>query len=224
MKYHYLLVCLFCMACGNYSVDLASETAQEGKVFCSPFNKGGFEGTITIKVHNSYSYEPDSSFLTFSKVPQEFRDRVESYIQIFSIINVSEKEKKFKYSSEPHGIKTLNRHNRNYLPKTTYVDHQFIRYADSSVSEFFYDYGFEVLDTAGKKALRVSLFNVKDQPISSVVVLVPPFTANPHTFKDDDNINRHLAKIHPFYELINSTEDDEDDLFLSKAETACRRT
>ena len=215
------LFSFFFLSCNAYdTVNLASETAIANKIFCSPFNKGGFEGKLTVRVpEGAQYYEANSSLLTFFRVPDMFRQRVNSYIQLYSL-NI--KDKQLKISDEPLTMEIYNRRNKKAAKITDFIDHDFIQQENFSVTDFFTDYDFEIRDTAGRQALVIYLFNVSDDPIedAQAPVLIPPFAANPFTYKKEQS-SQKLIMLHPFYDLMNNNNDN-DEVFLSKAEGACR--
>ena len=211
----------FLLACvPDNSVDLASESIKGQLVFCNPFNKGGFEGVLSIQTSNGdYSYEADSAVLTFYKVPTAFRHQRTSFIQIFSIIHAGGQMKKNK---APIDIQVFNRVNDNYSRVTKYIDHNFIQEESSDdVDLFIFNHGFIIPSTGGWQSIQIGLFNTFDQEIESVQVLIPPFSANPYTFRDENTQNPQIAPLHPFYSLIQSTTPEDTNIFLSKAEQAC---
>lgn len=212
------MVIFFAISCTNDTVNLASEVVREELIFCSPFNKEGFEGTLSIQISpTSHSYEADESFLTFLRVPEEFQYRKDSYIQIFSF---NWKGSTRQFSETPHTIETFNIKSKNYSQLTSYIDHEFIRNEDSTAFQFFRDYSFKIEDTAGRQALLIGIFNVIDNPIAQVQVLIPPYSANPFIYKEEKK-NEELVKLHPFFSLMDSTEEDDDNVFISKAKKAC---
>ena len=51
--------------------------------------------------------------------------------------------------------------------------------------------------------------------------LIPPFDANPYIYEENKEDNQILSQMHPFNVLKTSIERASDDVFLSRAETAC---
>ena len=202
------------------NVNLASESVYEKRVFCAPFNQGSFEGILHVEVPTgAHSYNSNSAVLSFSRIPVEFRSRPNTYIQLRSI-NYS-KDKSAQISDSPHTMRVFNRRTGNLSQIIDFIDHEVIEEKDLTLREFFTDFDFRVMDTAGRQALIIYLYNVDDNPLEKTAVLIPPFDANPFLYQKTVS-NEKLVTLHPFYELMNGNNEEDDDIFISKAEDACQ--
>ena len=216
-----LAVSFFTLSCQDNYTNLASTAVIEKLVFCVPFKGEDFEGSLSIMADSaSQSYNPDSVVLKFVKAPGTLKYQPTSYLQIFSA-NYS--GSKASVSPSPLPIKTRNIRNKLYSKSTNYIDNNFIydTNPDISFDDFFFDYEFEIRDTAGRQSLVLGLFNETDEAVERIQVLVPPFAANPFTYKDEVQSEK-LLSLHPFYDIMNSADADDEDLFLTKAESSCR--
>ena len=204
-------------ACSN-SANLASESIQEGKIFCNPFAAHGFRGVLSINSsQNNFSYESNTSILSFYDVPDTFKTQKDTYIQLFGINYVNNNS---SFSQESLEVDVWNVRNLNRSSITSYIDHQFIQNENYAFNEFFAEHAFIIKSTAGWDVLFIGLFNEYDKPILQTKVLFPPLEANPYIY--EENKDKALNQLHPFNNLKTKIERASDDIFLSKAEAACR--
>ena len=215
-----LAVIFFGLSCQDNYANLASTAVVEKLVFCVPFKGEDFEGSLSIKADPAtQSYDSDSVVLRFVKAPGTLKYQPTSYLQIFSANYAGSKA---TVNPTPLPIKTRNIRNKLYSKTTNYIDNNFIYDTNSDISfdDFFVDYEFEVRDVVGRQSLVLGLFNETDSAVERIQVLVPPFSANPFTYKDKVQ-SKKLLSLHPFYDIMNSTDPDDENLFLTKAESSC---
>jgi len=206
------------VSCEPSSDLLASESVRAGQILCNPFSSKGFQGVLSVNSsENNFSYESNTSILSFYDVPDSFKTQRNTYIQLYAV-NYGNKS---SFSEEALEIDVLNLRNNNYISITSYIDHSFIQNENYGLNEFFSDHSFIVKNTSGWKVLFIGLFNENDAPILSTQVLIPPFEANPYIYEENTD-NRALSNIHPFNNLKTNIEQASDDVFLSRAQAACR--
>ena len=207
------------VSCEPSSDLLASESVREGQVLCNPFSSGGFQGVLSVNTsQNNLSYESNTSILSFYDVPDSFKTQKDTYIQMYAVNYVNNKN---SFSEEALEIDVLNLRNNNYSRITLHIDHDFIRNENYELNEFFSDHSFIVKNTAGWDVLFIGVFNEYDQPILSTQVLIPPLEANPYIYEENNANNQTLNSLHPFSSLKTSIERASNDVFLSKAQAAC---
>ena len=219
----YLFGVLALVSCANYAgfkTQLASESLVEQMVFCNPIRTAeGFDGVIAVNTkENNWVHQTESTILQFKDVPDIFKTIPHSYIQLFPFNYTNNRLRR----GSGLGIDIYNLDTHTLVKKVEYISYDFIRSEGYSVDEFFFDHIFVVKDTAGWQGMIVGLFNSIDKPLIPLdKILTPPFDVNPHIFKSRHTSNSKLAKLHPFYHFLSTTEEDEDLLFLSKARDAC---
>ena len=199
---------------------LASESLQEKQIFCNPFNDKGFEGVISVYAGevDVGPYKSDSARLIFYDVPSAFEYQRNSYIQLFLVNYV---DNSARIDDEPLDLDVLDLRTHSFSRITNYVDHQMIQDEGVSLVEFLADYSLLIKDVVGWQAVLIGLFNEQDDVIEQTKVLIPPFEVNPYLYQMKYSKSDRLVKLHPFYDLINVVHEEDNDVFLSKAENAC---
>ena len=207
------------VSCDTSADLLASESVRESKIFCNPFDQHGFHGVLSVNsTQNDLSYESNTSTLTFYDVPDKFKTQRDSYIQLYAVNYVDNKS---SFGEAALEMDVLNLRNNNYSSITPYIDHSFIQNENYELNDFFADHAFIIKSTGGWDALFIGLFNEHDQAILKIKILVPPLEANPYIYAEDNVNNQTLIELHPFNSLKKSIDRANDDVFLSKAQSAC---
>ena len=208
----------FCVSCGSSDL-LASESVRESKIFCNPFAEKGFRGVLSVNSSQSnFSYASNTLVLYFYDVPDSFKTQRDTYLQLYAINYINGKS---SFSQEALEIDVLNLTNNIRSRITPYIDHSFIQNEDYEFNDFFSDHAFIIRNTSGWDVLFIGLFNEYDEPILQTKALIPPFEANPYVYAENKEGNQSLNNMHPFNILKTSIERASDDVFLSRAETAC---
>lgn len=198
---------------------LASQSVVEQTILCSPFKKNGFEGVLTTNASNHLNGHSESTvFIIFENIPDEFKTDTNSFIQLRAV-NYSNNKKQL--SPSPLDIQYHDHRSSTVLQISNYIDHHKIRDSNLDINQFFSDYRFIIQDIAGWQSVFIGLFNEVETLVKSVQVLAPPFTVNPHTYREE-HTDQRLFSLHPFYNLINAVDEDDINVFLSKAESACK--
>ena len=206
-----------CTSCG--SSNLASESVRERKIFCNPFTEKGFRGVLSVNFsQHNFSYAKNTLVLYFYDVPDSFKTQRDTYLQLFAVNYVNNKS---SFSKEALEVDVLNLRNNIHSRITPYIDHSFIQNENYDFNDFFSDHAFIIRNTSGWDVLFIGLFNEYDQPILQTKALIPPFEANPYVYAEIKEGNQTLSQMHPFNILKTSIERASDDVFLSRAETAC---
>ncbi len=218
------------ISCDPSSSMLASESVQEGMVFCNPFDIQGFQGVLFV-TEDRLSYDKNTSMLFFNDVPDSFNTQEGTYIQLHG---ANFHNNKHSFSNAPFEMDVLNLRNDNPTSITDLIDREFIQNQRKNdrenyrLNDFFADHALVIKNTAGWKALHIGLYNVNDDLIldknNLLLLLIPPFEANPYIYEESNSNNQALSKLHPFSALKTSIERTSDDVFLSKAESACLET
>ncbi len=212
------LVLIF-TSCGPSSDLLASESVQEGKIFCNPFDSQGFQGVLSVSsAHARFAYESNTSVLMFYDVPDAFKTQRNTFIQLHG---VNYENNKSISSESAFEMDVLNLRNKNPSSITRYIDHEFIHNENYELNDFFSDHAFIIKNTSGWKVMHIGLFNENEDPILKVKILIPPVEANPYIYEENNSGSQTLIGLHPFNNLKTSIEKASDDIFLSRAEDAC---
>lgn len=216
----FLIMCVWTLvSCEPSSNILASESVREGKILCNPFNIQGFHGVLSIhSSQNNFSYEGNTSILSFYDVPDAFKTQKNTYIQLYAF-NYSNNQRSSNRKALEIDVFNLRSNNRSDI--ITYIDHNFIQAKNYELNKFFADHAFIIKDTAGWDALFIGLFNEHDNATLKATILIPPFEANPYIYSENNAGNQSLINLHPFNNLKTSIDRASDDVFLSKAQTAC---
>lgn len=208
------------ISCGSSSDLLASESIRERKIFCNPFAEKGFRGVLSVNSsQNNFSYASNTLMLYFYDVPDSFKTQRDTYVQLYAVNYINNKS---SFSKEGLEMDVLNLKSGNRASITPYIDHKFIQNEDYDFNDFFADHAFIVRNTSGWDVLFIGLFNEHDESILQMTTLIPPFESNPYIYEENKEGNQTLNQLHPFNHLKTNIERTSDDVFLSKAETACR--
>ena len=203
---------------GTSTHHLASTAVAKQLILCSPFKNDGFEGVLTTNENNQLTdYDSDTVSLFFNNVPESFKSDKDSFIQLRAI-NYSNNTK--QVGPSPLELRYYNYRDDTFPQLKNYIDHRLIQRSDSDIDQFFFDHRFILQDIAGWQSVFIGLFNVSENLIAQVQALIPPFTINPYTYKEE-HTDQRLYSLHPFFNLINAVSEDDVNVFLSKAESAC---
>ena len=156
--------------------------------------------------------------LYFYDVPDSFKTQRDTYLQLYAINYINNKS---SFSKDSLEMDVLNLKSGNRSSITPYIDHSFVRGENYEFNDFFADHAFILRNTSGWDVLFVGLFNEHDESILQTTALIPPFEANPYVYEENKEDNQALSQLHPFNNLKTSIEKTSDDVFLSRAETAC---
>ena len=227
-----IVLMLFCTGCQSDFFRFSSETEddpsrqykpQEWLAYCNNFNKNGFQGILTAYFDADIEdFSTNKVWLHLSSVPKEFEYPKTNYIQIHPF-NVD--SNKIQHRGSPIDMKIIKDSDKEIVKIISSIQHTLLEemgYLDS-INALISNYGFVLLDLSGWEGVSLSVFNVKNVPVSktSIRVLIPPFLSHPHNYSQRNNNELLLSRLHPFENIATTTNFQTEDIFYNKASDIC---
>ena len=219
-----ILLCFFFTNCTtDYFFDSSNNTQHYSQeqiipmVYCNQFNKNGFKGYLTAYYDwNNSQFNTDMAQLFLWKFPEEFSYPATSYIQVHSF---SIKNNQFVFNKKPLNLEVVNDPTGNKIAFVTTIGHDFLEDIEFSLEELIKSHSFIIKDTKGWNGLSLTVFDVRNKPLQSIKVFIPPFPANPQTYLQYHNNEMMSLSLHPFNNLGKS---ESDKLFYEKSINWCQ--
>lgn len=197
--------------------DSDSDTS-EFLAYCNKFNDQDFSGILTTY----YNWEEDrfntnKIWLYLRSVPYELKNSA-NYMQLHTF-NMEDNREVYN-KKEPVSMEIVKDSLSEKISTVTVLDKKLLKDMEYlSLDDFIKNYGLLLHDMDGWHGVALSIFNEKDRPVKTVKVLIPPFTAHPDTFVNQNNNEQRLMKLHPFGVL--SAKSHTEAMFYKKARAIC---
>ena len=205
---------------GEGSSQSFSHTPNVGMVYCNRFSINDFRGMITAYYDKEQkSFNTNKAQLFLWKTPYEFVYPKTNYIQVHSF-TTSQNVKTFKPT--PVRMEIINKSALSRYTYATVIGHELIEQSkNESLDEFVKQYSFVLEDLKGWEGITLSVFDVRDRPVKTASILIPPFPANPQTYLGTYAGEQSLLELHPFHNLLHSPKVS-DRTFYEKGKAWCQ--
>ena len=197
-----------------------STDIKENMLYCNKFNNNEFNGILIAdydKNEAAFNMSGEKAQLFLWNVPYEFTHPSTNYIQFHAFYIANNKT---VFNKVPVTIEMIAHSSSRKPILVTTIGHDLLKEIGiTSISKLIETHYFVLKDLNGWNGVSLSIFNVHDKLVKTTQILIPPFSANPHTYQSKNNRERVLFELHPFHDIAYNNE--QDNVFYEKGVAFC---